>query len=454
MSDKCNNLLLISSDIVGDKIAGPGIRYLEMSKELSRFFNVVLLAPGKQNLPKTEFIVEELERTALKKHLAACDIVISQGLIIEKYPEIKYSEKYLVIDLYNPIMLENLENKHILDKWEHINHYNFVLESIKRQLSIGDYFICASEKQRDFWVGMLTALGRINPANYTLDKSFRKIIDVVPFGLPKEPCVGEKKVIKGIYKSIKDNDFVILWGGGIWNWFDPTTLIKAMKILSKKKPEIKLFFLGKKPPNSNLPDYQFKMYDKTVVLVDEMKLLDKTVFFNDSWVPYADRASYLLEADIGICCHCNTIETDYSFRTRLFDYFWAHLPIITSDGDSISELVYKNGLGVVVKPEDCDGLVNAILKLYDDKKFSDQCSENLNKIAKQFTWDKVIKPLTTYCQNPYFAPDKEKEGIVGSINSFKSKVIIGYKLFRREGFASFMGRISCILRQKFYSILD
>ena len=55
------------------------------------------------------------------------------------------------------------------------------------QLALGDFFLCASERQRDFWIGALHTAGRINPQTYAADPTLRSLIDVVPFGLPDEP---------------------------------------------------------------------------------------------------------------------------------------------------------------------------------------------------------------------------------------------------------------------------
>ena len=37
---------------------------------------------------------------------------------------------------------------------------------LNEQLARGDFFLCASDKQRDFWLGQLAAVGRINPVTY------------------------------------------------------------------------------------------------------------------------------------------------------------------------------------------------------------------------------------------------------------------------------------------------
>src|SRR4030043_578487 len=111
---------------------------------------------------------------------------------------------------------------------------------------------------------MLAALGRINPYSYKKDPTLYKMIDIVPFGLPSNKPMHTRKDLKGVVENIRKNDFVIIWGGGIYNWFDPLTLIKAMAEISKKRNDIKLFFMGVEHPNPEVK--KLKLARKTVNL--------------------------------------------------------------------------------------------------------------------------------------------------------------------------------------------
>ena len=62
------------------------------------------------------------------------------------------------------------------------------------------------------------------------------------------------------------------------------------------------------------------------------------MIFND-WVPYDERALYLMEADLGVSTHHAHLETRYAFRTRMLDYLWARLPIVCTEGDHFGDLV-------------------------------------------------------------------------------------------------------------------
>src|SRR4029077_10583123 len=103
-------------------------------------------------------------------------------------------------------------------------------------------------------------------------------------------------------------------------WFDPLSLIKAVDLLTRSHSNIRLFFLGMQHPNPSVPEMQ--MAHRARELADELGLTAKNVFFNEKWVPYAERQNYLLDADVGVSTHFEHIETTFSFRTRILDYLW------------------------------------------------------------------------------------------------------------------------------------
>ena len=133
--------------------------------------------------------------------------------------------------------------------------------------------------------------------------------------------------------GIGADDKILLWPGGIWNWFDPLTVIRAVHELSRRRDDVRLYFLGVKHPNPEVPD--MAMAAEAVALADELGLRDRVVFFNFGWVPYAERGRYLLDADVAVSAHFDDIETRFAFRTRLLDCLWAGLPVVTTRGDTL-----------------------------------------------------------------------------------------------------------------------
>ncbi|GAI05526.1 unnamed protein product, partial [marine sediment metagenome] len=243
-------LLIVSNEIVSREMAGPAIRVWNFAKILSEYIDVILAIPNEVNLPEQEFIILQYRRDSeLRDIIKDVDIILSGGTTFIKYPSIKDSGKFLIIDIYDPYNLASLAEYKDESIDKRLKVHKLVHYNLNEQLYYGDFFICASERQRDFWLGMLAALNRVNPYSYNEDPTLKKMIDVVPFGLSDNKPIHTRQVLKGEVNGIKKDDFVILWGGGIYNWFDPLTLIKAMAEIGKIRDDVKLFFMGVEHPN-------------------------------------------------------------------------------------------------------------------------------------------------------------------------------------------------------------
>lgn len=400
-------VLAISYDFVGQNMAGPGIRFYELSKILSAVCDVTLAVPNKIDIgtPGFRSFTYDLNNyKSIQKAIESSDTIFIQGHLLYYFPYIRNFKGKIVVDLYNPFNLESLEMYRNENEAERVRIDKNNLNILNTQLSIGDFFICASEKQRDYWIGMLASLGRINPYNYDNDSSLRKLIDVVPFGIPANAPEHNREMIRTVFPKIKAEDKIILWGGGIWNWLDPITAIKSVWELSRHRNDIKLVFLGIKHPDPKLPEMQKCI--EAINFCKELELLDEYVFFNE-WAPYDLRQNFLLEADVGISIHQKRIETEFSYRTRVMDYIWARLPIITTEGDSIAKLVKEENIGEVVKYENAQNLARVLDSTLSNKSLREIYKRNLNKIAPKYLWQNVAAPLADYCAKSEPAPDKK-----------------------------------------------
>ncbi len=398
------NVLIISNDYIGKKMAGPGIRYWEFAKQISKNHNVTLAIPNdidkdmklygvdikKYSLSEPGNIIEQAINS---------DIILIHGYILENIPMLKEISKHkvLIVDIYDPFVIENLEIHRKKSFAQRSEIHNHDLKVQIEQLKLGDYFICASERQKDFWIGMLSSLNKVNPQEYDISSKLEKLIGLVPFGISKEEPKKNREAMKEKIPNLKEDDKILIWGGGVWNWFDPLTLIKAVHILSKERDDIKLFFMGVKHPNPAVPEME--MTNRAIELAEELGLKNKQVFFNMDWVDYEDRQNFLLESHMGVSCHFNHLETRFSFRTRILDCLWARLPVISTKGDYFAEEIQKNNLGITVGYENPQELAHAISKLSDDKEFYNKCKENIDKYRENYKWDVVTKPLNEFCNN-------------------------------------------------------
>lgn len=401
-------LLIICPDIVDTSMAGVGIRYWELSRAIAAHHQVVLAVPNRTSLAAPGVTVQtyDPEGKTLREVSAEQEVIMVQGFIFYQFPFLKKLDKPFIVDIYTPIVLENLE-VHTLQKMGqrklvHERDLNVVLDQLRR----GDFFVCANERQRDYWLGVLSALGRLNPYNYRVDKSLRRLIDVVPFGLPEEPPVHSRRVLKGMVDGIAEDDRVILWGGGVWPWFDPVSLIEAMPEVVRGHPEAKLFFWSSQHPNSDLSAIIGSgLYERAMEMSKRLGLYQKVVFFHDQWVPYLERQNYLLEADIGVCLHQDLAETRFAFRTRLMDYIWTGLPMVVSLGDGLSETAEQFHLGKVVPCGDPEQIARAIIEVLSLPDPREAYRERFEAVREQFTWKRGVQPLLRFLSDPKRAAD-------------------------------------------------
>ena len=129
------------------------------------------------------------------------------------------------------------------------------------------------------------------------------------------------------------------------------------------------------------------------------------MFFNEDWVAYDDRQNYLLESDVGVSTHFDHVETAFSFRTRILDYFWAGLPVISTSGDALSDMIESAGAGIAVPPGDVGALEDALFDLLADEEARSAYATASMKLASELTWSRALEPLLKFCRSPRRAPD-------------------------------------------------
>ena len=397
-----SKLLLVSSDRIGSSMAGPGIRYFNLARELATRHEVTLVAPGEVDIPVPGVDVvrsHDLGRGRFRRFASRYDAVLAQQLRSFTMTGLARADTKVVYDLYVPFVSENLPLfAPEAARGGSAQRGYAISTGIQRvALASGDAFVCAGERQRDLWLGALAAFDRIGLEAYREDPTLRSVVEVVPFGLPDEPPRHTEQVVKGVVPGISESDRLLIWAGGLWNWFDPLTLIRAIGALARTRSDVKLYFLGLRHPTPTTP--HMEMTARAVSLADELGLTGRHVFFNFGWVPYEQRQNYLLEADIGVTAHFDDVETRFAFRTRVLDHFWAGLPTVSTEGDELGDLIAREGLGRTVPPLDVDEWTVAIEALVDGDEH-EQARARIERVRSGFTWSSCGERLERILVGP------------------------------------------------------
>ena len=398
-------VLFISAEPLGPSMAGPAIRVLELARAVAAHCEVTIAAPGPSDAGDAPVEVLEARLSdfnVLLKALREHDVVVAQRLPPQLLRYVARMPVRFVADLYNPQMIEVLEAAGDGPSTSPRRAWRSMLG----QCAVADLVICASEKQRDLWLGGMGLAGLIDVERYRADPTFRSYVDVVPFGLPDSEPRRSAPVLKGVWPGIGEDDRVLLWAGGVWRWLDAITPIRAVERLRAEGRRVHLVFLGTGRPQLKGVDIPTSA-DAAVRFAAERGLEGQCVHFNRGWVPYDERQGYLLESDIGVCAHHEHLEARFSFRTRVLDHFWAGLPSVVSSGDAIGDLVDRRGLGHAVAPGDVDGFADACAELLDNGPAYTAAAMRVAELAPSLRWSEVARPLVGFCSEQEARPARQ-----------------------------------------------
>lgn len=414
---------LISQEKIGKNMAGSAIRYFELAKILSSHFKVTLFSTGQSDLDGNSlgFDMKSYVKSARRseksiKNVSDYDYVIAQELSPDLLIEIKQKKVRLISDLYDPLPIEIVEHTKNYGFSKRLTIRGFINNSFLMQIVASDHILCSSNRQKLLYEDMSKKSG-INISN--------KTITLLPFGLSDiDPIYTDREMIYDIFPSISKNDKIILWGGGIWNWFDPLSVVKAIEQISHTRDDIKLVFMGAK--NKHFDALQDKSLQIVLEYCKKNQLENKFVFLNYNWVPYEQRVNFLLSSDICVSTHFDCKETYYSFRTRILDYLWAEKPIVCTEGDIFSELISKHKLGKIVRYSNVDDIKKAILELINDPDLYKKIEGNIENFKKTLTWEKVTEGLITLIQNDSIKYQRMDKRIFNMLK-FKFFFWVGFK---------------------------
>jgi hypothetical protein len=243
------------------------------------------------------------------------------------------------------------------------------------------------------------AAGRITPALVDADPLLRGLIDVVSFGLPTDPPPEPAEpALRNVLPGIDATSDLLLWTGGLWDWMDPHSLIRAMPRVLELRPTARLVFLAGRHPGPAAP---MRAPAEAQALAAELGLLDRAVFFYTEWVSYARRGDFLQEADLLVSLHRPGLESAYAaIRSRFLDHLWAGRASVVSAGDAAADLVTRHELGRTAPPDDPAAAATAILELLADPAERAACAQRAGTLAANFTWDRVADPIRAFCREP------------------------------------------------------
>jgi glycosyltransferase involved in cell wall biosynthesis len=390
--------------------AGIGIRFLEIARVLrDDGHDVILLSPDAGAIEGTRGA--HLHPESFATFSESSDFAVVQGHVANAFFQ-QAKALPTVVDLYDPYIIENLHyySERGAEVFQH-DHFT-LMSSVAR----GDYFLCASEAQRLFYLGLFLAAGRLNPMLFEEDPRLESLIGIAPFGV-QPPRVSSRSGLRvasselpGLCRpgetaratrnapraTLRDDTSVphdILFGG-IYDWYDPIAAIDAVAVVRKTIPDATLTFTHHPNPDTTP---QGKLGE--AMQYARAKSYGFVRF--EPWAPYDARAEFFERFALALLTFPRSIETDLSMRTRVYDYLWCGLPIVTSSAPGTDELLARYGAGVVT-----DDFASAIVSLLTDRESYESMVRGSQEFVRDHQWDRTLAPLRDFARAPRFEKTK------------------------------------------------
>jgi len=385
-------VVVLAPEPVRPRMAGMGIRALELARALASERDVLLLVPNRaeEARPVADGIPVRSTASGLASAAAGAAAAVVSGHAasawLREVPSVP-----VAVDLYDPFPIENLH--YVADLGEGVARHD--RETIALALARGDFFLCASAEQRLFYAGALYAADRVGPHNFPEDPGLSRLLAVVPFGVPDEPARGDRSRGRAAARVRSDGPLVLF--GGIYDWYEPGLLLEAWPFVRESRSDARLLFFENPNPETT-PQRAMALAKERARQLDPS---GESIVFAP-WLPYAERQDLYAAADVAVSLAREGLETDLSYRTRLLDAAWGGVPSVTVGGGALARDLAESGAGLRA-PFRAEDLARAILDVLGAR---DRFSEAARRFASARTWKRVSQPLAAWCRDASIDPGR------------------------------------------------
>ncbi|MCB0280680.1 MAG: glycosyltransferase [Calditrichaeota bacterium] len=256
----------------------------------------------------------------------------------------------------------------------HAAHYNTRLGRIVRKLS----------NWKQYEQKMLSQADLVITVEEPLRSAYIEEIGINPDRIisvpntPMQSVFNDENIDEEIVKKYQDN-FVIFYAGTI-------DILRGLNLVIESLPQLEKV----------IPNIKFVLAGRIAFGIDPVEdakrlgvghLLDYI-----GWVPLNKLPSYIKASDI--CNHTpytDSDEVNKTIATKIYQYILMQKPIITSRAKMMADLVVTNQIGYSVSTK--DEYIDAVKKIYQDKKVIESIEINCQKISDRFTWEKTSVSL-------------------------------------------------------------
>jgi glycosyltransferase involved in cell wall biosynthesis len=389
-------VVILAPEPVRPKMAGMGIRALELARVLRSEFDVRLLVGN--DLAEAASVARDIPVVAATPGRLAAAAVNADAAVVSGHAANWWYHQVpgvpVAADLYDPFFVENLHYASTLGEATAVHDR----ETLELALARADFFLCASPEQRLFYAGALYTAGRVGPRNFPADPTLSGLLAVVPFGVPGETSSGDRAAGRRILNVSSEGPLVFF--GGIYDWYEPDLLLEAWPGVLRRHPDAKLLFFENPNPETT-PQRVYARARERARAVDPQ---GKSILFSP-WLPYASRADLYAAIDLLVSISSEGLERDLAFRTRLLDAAWGGLPSLSVAGGPLARQLEEAGAGRRVTGT-ASALADSLTQMLADPAEREKRAAAARRFAAARAWSLVAAPLAAWCREARVDPGR------------------------------------------------
>ena len=369
-------VLVVSGDALplpGYPTSGAGLRAWGIGQGLrSRGFEVTFAMPQvavRQDLGSLAcdvdvrpWLPDTLERVIAGAH--------PDAVVFCHWPSVQIRKRLdvpTVIDFHGPHMLERA--------FQGLNHTGSNALTKIEALRKADFFTCAGEKQRLYFLAWLLASG--------IDISQPRIASVPVCLSPELPEL-----------MPAPTEITLVYGGVYLPWQDPfLSLTVTAEVLDTAQRGMLYLYGGKHPSIPIAVPPIFATLEKQ--LRANPRVSFGGVLPRDQLIEAYRRAT----AAVDLMAY--NYERELAFTTRTVEYMWCGLPVIYNDYAELSALIREYDAGWILDPSDRAGLTQVLEEVLDNPAVASLRGRNAQRLVREhLTWDRAIAPLAAFLSSP------------------------------------------------------
>jgi len=306
-------------------------------------------------------------------------------------------------DLNGWIMAEAQTKTYVYDDDRYLSHF-WNME--RRVLERADVISTVSEAQAHATIGELAVWGRLGRKTFGYEFVHR-----IPNAIPEVEYEHSSRVIRGVLVS--EDAFVVLWAGGYNTWTDVNLLYEALTTAMEEVP--RLHFVSTGGVIEGHDDITFNRFRERI---GNSRFRDRFHFVG--WVPTAEVPSYYFESDLGINVDSHNYETVFGARNRLNDMMKVGLPVLTTFGTEISQVVAAERLGLTSAPGDPGGFAERMIWAARHPGELEAMARSAQEYVREhFSYARTTEPMRAWAADPYRAPDRGERTEFQDIDLFQ-----------------------------------